>query len=791
MRLYCINYNNYINRKIKVLGTIAGYAAYLPSGASYINEANFNPNDTVLTEQIIGSSSQPWTYGDPDYVVVTDDNATIIISRWFVINATRLRYGQYRLSLRHDVVADKKDVFLTNPAMITKAMLDISDDGIFNPEPMTFSQVKRSEHLLQDVTQQAWVVGYFTPPDTSKTVNVMTDTGLYYTTYAALGDIPNYANSKIIRINDSTITGTYVTGGFSSAQAFGIRYERWYGSSRDPYEVTVYNSADSDIEQYGDNCSLHYNSTDADQFGQLSAQSLIGPYVSTMQANLNSDIQAANESLFDTIGKYYLAGGRLYKVTGITTKTKTDQTTAITSSGLPTTFASMAGHVSSKFLGTPNDDSFFMYGDVTQFLLVVEEQATGVRTITIPTSARLLNDAPYAMFTFPLSGSYVIDGTTYYNSPEASIKLATEIAKELSTGCYDVQILPYCPRQDLLGGSGTIFLGTVAGQQYGTIDEDYALITQGGNTDGAIIFCVSSSFQTSISRSTILSLSSDPIQFKVDSQTRFCRICSPNYNGTFEFTPEKNGGLQYFDIFCTYKPFNPYIQVSPRFGRLYGDSFQDARGLICAGDWSLPQVSDAWVNFELNNKNYQQSFDRQIQSLELQQNQARIMEQLGVIAGTVGGGASGASAGAVAGPYGAIAGAVIGTVGGAATGIMDMQMNEELRQDALSLKKDLFSYQMQNIKAIPQSLTRVGCLTKVFKYFPFLEVFDAPEVEKRALYNKIVYNSMTVMRIGKVEDFIKSSPTFIQGSFIWLEGLSDDYHIAKAINDEFQKGVYI
>lgn len=792
MRLYLLHYNNYKNRISKLFTTLASYVPYAVSNTvPYLSETNFNPNDGVSTEQIIGSGTVPWTYGDPDYLVVADDNGTQIISRWFVIEAPRLRYGQHKLILRRDVLAEKRALIMTAPAMITKGMLSISDDGIFNAEPMTFSQIKQSEHLLQDVTMQAWVVGYFAPPTTDKTFTIPADTSLHYKTYASLADIPYYANSKIIRINDTTITGTYRTGGFSSSQAFGLRYRITFsGGSTADYECAVYNSADSDLSVYIGTPALYR--PDDDTRGQMTAQRTIGPHVADMQATLNGDIQTANATLLDTIGQYYLVGTSLYKVTGITTKTTSGQTTAITSSGMPTTYASMTAYAAEGFSGTPNDNSFFIYGDVTQFLLVVEEQASGAVTCTIPATARELNDAPYAMFTYPLSGSYVLDGTTYYNSPDFSIKLATAISKELGTGCYDVQILPYCPRADFLGGGGTMFLGTVAGQQYGTLNEDYAELTTGGTTCGAICFCVTSSFQTSISRSSILSISSDPIQFKVDSQTRFCRICSPNYNGQFEFTPEKNGSLKYFDIFCTYKPYNPYIQVAPRFGRLYGDSFQDARGLICAGDWSLPQVSDAWINFELNNKNYQQSFDRQIQSLELQQNQARIHDILAAITGTVSGGITGAATGAtVGGGYGAIAGAVVGTVGSAATGVADVYMSEELRKDAMSLKKDLFSYEMQNIRAIPQSLTRVSALTKVFKVFPFLEIFDAPRVEKEALYNKIRYNGMTIMRIGKIQDFLGPSRTFVQGHFIWLEDLDEDYHVAQAITDEFEKGVYI
>lgn len=791
MRLYLLHYNNYYNRKLKVLTSLSSYVSYAVSNTvPYVTETNFNPNDGVMTEQIIGSGTVPWTYGDPDYIVAANDNGTQIVSRWFVLEAIRLRYGQYKLRLRRDVLADYKNIIMTAPAMIAKGMLSISDDGIFNPESMNFSQVKKSETLLQDVTQQGWVVGYIAAPNTSKKISWPVDSGIYAPSYTSLAEIPNYANSEIIPLSGTKTVGVYKTVQYG-AQAFGVK---WDDSRPDQSiilhnKTIVYSRSDYEEETTTGSAALStfYAGVSSDDLA-----SSIGPNVAGLQGTLQNDVQTSIAAFLNSVGKYYKVGTTLYKVTGYKVKSKSNETTKITSSGFPSLFSSMTTYASNAgLLGTPDNNSFFMYGDQTQAILVVEEQQNATRSLTIPTTIRMLSDAPYAMFCLPLNGIYVVDGTSYTTNAEQSLKIAMEIAKGLSTACYDVQILPYCPRPDYLSG-GTLFLGNIAGSQFGQEDEDYVLIKEGANTVGAICFCNVSSFQFNIERNSILTLSSDPIQFKVDALTRFCRICSPNYNGQFEFTPEKNGGIKYFDIFCTYKPFNPYIQVSPRFGRLYGGTYADARGLICAGDWSIPQTSDAWVNFELSNKNYQQSFDREIQSIELRNDRQKLMDVAAAITGTVSGGVTGAATGAtVGGPYGAMAGAIVGTTGSAVTGAMDVQIAEELRKDALSLKKDLFSFQMQNIRAIPQSLTRVGALTKVFKVFPFVEVFDAPQVEKQALYNKIRYNGMTVMRIGQIQNYLGTSPSFVQGRFIWLEGLDEDYHIAQAITDEFEKGVYI
>lgn len=80
------------------------------------------------------------------------------------------------------------------------------------------------------------------------------------------------------------------------------------------------------------------------------------------------------------------------------------------------------------------------------------------------------------------------------------------------------------------------------------------------------------------------------------------RLCSGNYQGVFEFSAAKSYGVTSFHIDCTFKPFNPYIHVTPNLGGLYGtnySTFKDARGLICGGDFSLAQLNNAWANYEL------------------------------------------------------------------------------------------------------------------------------------------------------------------------------------------------
>ena len=282
---------------------------------------------------------------------------------------------------------------------------------------------------------------------------------------------------------------------------------------------------------------------------------------------------------------------------------------------------------------------------------------------------------------------------------------------------------------------------------------------------------------------------------KIISNCYMFRLVSPNYQGTFEFNIAKNGGkIESFNVFCSYKPYTPVIKVAPNFEWLYGYEFKDNRGLICAGDFSLPRITDEWRTYELNNKNYQNIFNRDIQHLEFTQS-IEMRNQL------VSGGvnilsdvAKGAGAGAmVGGGWGALAGAVIGGgLSGVGYGI-DVDTMARVHRENKQLAIDKYNYQLGNIKALPYTLTKVGSFDVISKIFPFIEVYSCSEQELKAFEDKIKYESMTVMRIGTLEEFMNfdSDIHYFKGALIRNDEIADDNHILNAIYEELLKGVYI
>ena len=216
--------------------------------------------------------------------------------------------------------------------------------------------------------------------------------------------------------------------------------------------------------------------------------------------------------------------------------------------------------------------------------------------------------------------------------------------------------------------------------------------------------------------------------------------------------------------------------------------------MLCGGDFSLPRVSDAWINYQLNNKNYQNIFNRDIQHLDFMQGLEMRNQLVSGAVGLLGDAAKGAGGGAIlGGGSGAIAGAIAGT-GLSAIGYgIDVDTLAKQHRENRQLAVDKFNYQLGNVKALPYTLTKVGSFDAISKVFPFIEEYVCSEKEMEAFKAKIKYESMTVMRIGTIKEHAEydTELNYFKGSLIRNDSIADDPHILNAIYEELLKGVYI
>jgi len=804
---------NYFNRIIKKYDTLAEYQAL---GSYYTTTVNFDPGNNLQTTLVIGTSSTNALTMDCNYLLVytTANNTDTIQQRWWVMDQKRTRGGQYTLSLKRDVIADFYDTVTEAPCFIEKATIrDFDNPLIFNKEDMDFNQIKKSETLLKDDTKMAWLVGYVARNYNGGTFTSTYDVKADYVKEDAEHTTLPFSPGRYETVNgiqlwlyaswgqpagQPDLSKSYIEFTNSNFESYQYFYKP-RETNRDGYFLYPY------VVKYMENGYVPINYS-----GYLQS---VANYIYTNRASVKSafnttygyDDQEDFRSIVALNGKIYkdasVTPNKYYKIK-ITQDTLNVVWNVVSSSAFGVAIdAGIKKPVNDNIINlTSNYNNaggyMKMRCEVQGLTMTLEEFTPYGYTIQMSSSRNRLNDAPYDLFCIPypleenklamVSWTNVETFTAFYISKEDSMHVAQAIAAQLGPDefLYDLQILPYCPISNLMG---TFEIGE------NIYEECISLIGLTGSKDYNVVLTTETSprsvsvvFWSTVSSKTFNVYESIEINNpKIENETKMYRLVSPNYSGMFEFSPAKNGGVDYFNVDVTFKPYNPYIHINPNFKFLYGSDFNDTRGLICGGDFSIALVDDKWANFEINNKNYQLIFDREVQNMDFVRKQERIQQNLGIAAGVAQGAAQG---GATGGWVGAIAGAGVSALGGA----IDYTMSEQKYKESLSLKKDLYGYNLGNVAALPNGLTKSMSLNENFKFWPFLEEYDCSDIEREALVLKLKYDGMTVMKIGKISDYLAvNEETFIKGQIIRLENLPEATDVAYEIYNEIKRGVFI
>lgn len=791
------DYNNYYNRMYKREETKEAYITAVGSSEEGTLTTNFEMRDGVNTEQIFNSSMT----SDPNYLLLLADDGTTILSRWFVTEWFMIRGGQYRATLRRDLLADNYEAITTAPAFIEKGFVPNTDSAIFNKEDMTFNQIKTSEQILRDDSKTAWIVGFIStghPNPVNRTFKMNSEVD-FPTTFENWeyydycdGQARTYAN-----VNNSYFR-FYLRGRQYNYLINQLEFTR-IGSSHSVTETGSTHRANWWIEPWGAIQEIQ-------EIDWASYFTNDGISTALYADNTSWSSESTLSYLSSLNGRILTFTNKSVKITVISNTTlDSDFSNVANTSNLYTYMynranIALANAISDGRITERNENPVQYRLSRTTFTVTFEEVPTpGTYKYSIPASVRALSDAPYKMFCMPYYKDVVTTNPTYGFSLDGRTRTdcdadlmlawAMDIAAAMETAIYDLQILPYCPLSNWRGRSGNTNAAVWSMDK--TVNVDYIYLTETVDettySRGICSFCdVSTKEQVLTQYATVIG---NP---KIANQCYSWRLCSPNYASVFEFNAAMNGGVEGYNVRYTYKPYQSFINVAPIFGRLYGKDFKDNRGLICAGDFSLPIIRDAWIQYQLNNKNYQLAFDRQIENMEVQYDWQRKQSILSAVVGTVQGGATGAAAGGMAGGVGgAIAGGVIGTAATMAGGVMDLEMQKALHNEAIDFAKDNFGYQLGNIRALPNTLNKVSSIVANSKFFPFVETYNCTDEERKALQDKIKYNGMSIGRIGQILDFLNpNDTTYVKGQIIRLEG-NFDTHTVNEIANEFMKGWYI
>ena len=810
-KLYLFNYNNYFNRLFKKESSLADYGTPI-----YSLTANFNYNDGVDTYHDINYNGQ-----DGDYFIVCDDENEIV-SRWFVLENKRNRGGQHRLTLKRDLKVDLYDVWKNKDMIVHRGWPKYFPDPImFNPEGFSFNQIKEFEYPLMDGSLTPWYVLYFAKncPNASGTVTVGGDYDLAINTPISESIYNNgsvykcYDNRRVFSNSDYRVS-SYVTDWLKLIIM---------GNNSFNDVITEQSARDRDHIWFEENTSTVRAKLTTAYYDKWSTWSN-DTYFGKTNGVSNSD-----RIDFDN-GSFVIkdSTNALYQITVNKNTNYNVESYAVTTTLSDAMKLAIDGTTLNREGDWGSEAFGIMYDEVTYTVYANQITSGSVNwEINFNTKQNTL-DADYNIIAIPKQTIRVFgptDDDWHIVTEDFSQALLESIlrstysdggeSKPLKNYIYDVQLLPYCPyvhncTYDFNDFYGTVYLKDYEYAPVRGLDTKQSYFNSNGNNNLFLLYVDKAQYEFDIEKFFIKNSSGyteinvnlqplnyknsgDFVNYKIDNECRVYRLCSPNYNGLFEFSVAKNRGVNRFNIDVTLRPQNPYIHINPNFKYMYGSDFNDARGLICQGDFSLPIVTDQWQTYEYQNKNYQNIFNRQMENIDFTQRQERIQTAISLGVGALQGASTGAIAGgAVGGVTGAVGGAVVGGIGSAVAGIADYAMLGARQEEQRSFVVDNYNYQLGNVKALAYSINKVTPLTNNNKLWPFLEIYDATSTEKDMLYKKLKYTSFTIEKIDTLSNYGETGILhFFSATPIRLEGADMATHELQELAKELEKGVYI
>ena len=828
--VYFFKFNNYYNRILKRYDTIEEYGEPMATQTKCNFVHGDGVNSSFTYNKAVGSNDTP------DYVIVKDYNNNI--SRWYVTNSFKSRDRQDKLVLRRDLIADYySDVINHSPCLIRKGYVPQTNPLIFNDEGVRYNKIKEDEILIKDESNCSYIVGFIANNAVEKNGITGTIKDLeadYY--FATLADVPfkNYIQGAG---NNHTESCTLAkNNSFDTRVCYALRY-----SARSRFPSNQYNrnieffvtnqglqkpSGVTSIYSNQFNSAIYYNETTMAQQVRVWASNLniastnipLAPnedlylatrnYINRFMQDLNINYYKIKENaktilgleetyyngtLSQYIGKKINIGGTVYTVSlGIENETTKDLKYSDYTSSAWATIAEgfnayqpsntdlansvptncQMGYVTDyeRYTGI-NDDIRIICPTEDRYLILSEATVDITTDVDSPSNRTHLTEQPYDMFMLINESniSYKVGLNSYVSNHEVNINMAEAICQAYGTASYDIQIVPFNPMRGTILADGSLNFYDFDVHEIKDADN---------NVVGHYVMCSTADLKFTLEKDE---LKLQPTDYKKDYNLKEYRLCSPNQETMFEFSPAMNNGVTTWEITANYRPYASYMKIQPTWGGLYGESnyngLTDFRGLVYNSSLCVTQLNDAYSNYIANNKNFQQLFDNQINTLTKQQD-----IQINALEDTLG----------LRSFTGMPIGSILRVIGGA----KDIEMNRELNNLAISKMDTDFKYQMDNIKSMPHTVKKMTAINGDTRVFPFIEIYSASLVEENSFDLKIRYTGMTIMTTGYIYNYLKDDEeVFIQADLIRLDlsrsEETADNHIANEIASELAKGLYI
>lgn len=809
--LVFLKFNNYFNRRIKRFNTLKEYT----TNRDYYIESitrNIDYNDGITIKITVNRNITLNSLGY-NYVLALDDSNDTIESRWYILEERQTRQGQWVYTLRRDLVADFWDAFMQSTIYVERgkvcrniASINGINPLVFNREDFTANQIKKEEHLLKDKSKCKWLIGYLNKKayETDKTFSAYLNKAAQPDfTVRSLGS--SDILSKFVNHNRSYPLTTY----FKACVLF---YEQKVAPRYRRYTISKTGVTYQDIPQSeytgSITCPTYPTVVQPDKTRWIEIDEFTQKYYPnncTKEEYLEA-IALKNKKLYvQDVDKYYEINVSIEQEEHTFTQQVSPDYNATWYEAIKDSMLnckiereiSENFKVSVDFSPTIRMELKEIFNEVYNTAIHPDDMNKTINEAYDAFAIPVLED-DYYFYTRDDSGVEQLNfGSNDYNS---AFVMAQEIL-DVKEEALDLQLVPYCPLPldwvyeippNAQTGAGKIQFRIPDGTQH----INWTLIANAAAVPKNVIF-----FLSRTEFNTIIPFN-DPTDYSSIEKIKECnqldtwRICSGDYSSVFEFNPARNESVTYFEVDCKYKPYQPYIHVAPNFGGLYGNDYNDTRGLVCSNtNYSVSRLTDAWESYERTNINYMNSFNRQIEHMDVQRQYQRIGEGVNMISGTMSGTASGAMTGFMMGggnPLAAAAGAAIGGAASLAGGIADVYLSEQMYRENKKYTVDQFNYSLKNIRALPSTLVATGAQNPNNKVYPMLEIYKCSDIEREAYRQKLKYNGWSIGVItSDVSEYIDpQDDTYFKGQVIYtpIEGAS---HELSEFATEIAKGIII
>lgn len=798
----------------------------------------FNHGDFVNGE-CITKPSVPVLNKQPNYMIIY--NGTTIESRYYVLSYQFMdgepsqTYGTYRATFIRDVVVDFKRSLTQQLCRIRRGSLPTNQFSpiLVQPEGVNVNQIKKNQIDIKSWDGDAqWLTIFYdqtVPADKRKI------------TFDWSGDVhPDYQFSTMQ--SDFTAQGYQLTSSGMSSTDYKRRWSIYTIKVKSPLDymgssqiigVSIYATG---FIMAADLSSKPTNSSKlATENLNNASWSQIQDVITLLNGTYNYDNTNKITPLKNKYDQQLIQNGSTISRAVVTNGTRQPSPIGTSNTTIDNSIARALGQIAGGYnsqLGQDVDstNSTWKVAISGGAFISLEYDTFAVQFTTIPTTGELilpgnfkLDDINLGCVTIPFGNNVkLVNGSTTYELDPASIKsIATSGWTATGSLIKDIQILPYCPMAQLNSEKATAASSNTINISNQVNDYKVPMTVL---SSGAAIYYALVVTQSSLDYRFPLNLTiSDNL--KIESMSKKYRLMSHNHKQGFDFNLALNNGVQYMSMSYTLKPYDTIFRICPVFNQdsLYGGNYKDARGLIWQGGFSLSQVTDAWVEYKLQNSTYESIFDRNIKSFEISQETARLQESLNYQTAhqnaqtSIDAAKSKAALAAAAGVGSAIIGAATGNpmalmgaggalVGGlnAAIGIGAQQetaernlaaakesqkLNDTLRAEALSYKQDIWYLSNMAIEARPTTIASNSEYTYINNNKAYIEVYDCSEVEKDYLQKYLQYNGMKIDQIGILRNYLIGDNCYIEATPLFLEGLTPI--ISNAINAELSAGIYV